>query len=77
MRHDTEAALMEGIVVGTTSSVAYGRSVGSILAFACVKPEAAVAECEREVMIVSEAGKAKFPSAAAYNPENTLPRSDV
>ncbi len=75
--HDTEAALMEGTVVGTTSSVAYGRSVGSILAFARVKPEAAVDGCEREVMIMGEAGKAMFPSAAAYNPENTWPRSDV
>lgn len=75
--HGGEAVLMAGTVVGTTSSVAYGHSVGSILAFAYVKPEAAVADTELEVVIMGEARKAKVLSAAAYDPENNLPRSDA
>ena len=39
--HGGEAVLMDGAVVGSTSSVAYGHSVGKILAFAYIKPEAA------------------------------------
>ncbi len=54
---------MEGTVVGTTSSVAYGHSVGSILAFAYVKPEAVVAGCKPEVVIMGEARKAKQSKA--------------
>ena len=37
--HGGEAVLMQGQVVGTTSSIAYGHSVGKILAFAYVRRE--------------------------------------
>jgi dimethylglycine dehydrogenase len=33
--------LLDGAVVGSTASVAYGHTVGKILAFAYVKPQAA------------------------------------
>ncbi len=75
--HGGEAVLLNGAVVGTTSSVAYGHSVGSILAFAYVKPEAADTETDLEVVIMGEARKARVLGTAAYDPENLLPRSDA
>ncbi len=75
--HGGEAVLMRGAVVGTTSSVAYGHTVGSVLAFAYVKPEAAVAGTELEVVIMGEPRMARVLSATAYDPENLLPRSDA
>lgn len=75
--HGGEAVLLDGAVVGTTSSVAYGHTVGSILAFAYVKPEAAVADTELEVVIMGEPRAARVLSAAVYDPENLLPRSDA
>ena len=75
--HGGEAVLWNGTVVGTTSSVAYGHSVGSILAFAYVKPEAAVPGTDLEVVIMGEARKARVLETAAYDPDNLLPRSDA
>lgn len=75
--HGGEAVLLNGAVVGTTSSVAYGHTVGSILAFAYVQPEAAVAGGELDVVIMGEPRAARVLSAAAYDPENFLPRSDA
>jgi dimethylglycine dehydrogenase len=39
--HGGEAVLLDGEVVGSTASVAFGHTVGTILAFAYIKPEAA------------------------------------
>ncbi len=74
--HGGEAVLLDGAVVGTTSSVAYGHSVGKILAFAYVKPEAAAPGTELEVVILGTPRKARVLGAAAYDPESHLPRSD-
>jgi dimethylglycine dehydrogenase len=75
--HGGEAVLMNGKVVGTTSSIAYGHSVGQILAFAYVKPEAADPGTSLEVVIMGEPRSAKVLAAPAYDPDNLLPRTDV
>ena len=75
--HGGEAVLFDGEVVGTTSSVAYGHSVGKILAFAYVKPKAAEPDTELEVVIMGKERKARVLGKPAYDPDSILPRTDV
>jgi len=75
--HGGEAVLMDGKVVGTTSSVAYGHSVGKVLAFAYIKPEAAEPGTDLEVVIMGKERKAEVLGEPAYDPESTLPRTDA
>ena len=49
--HGGEAVLHDGEVVGSTASVAYGHTVGKILAFAYIKPHAAEPGTALEVVI--------------------------
>ncbi|MGI9421043.1 MAG: aminomethyltransferase family protein, partial [Geminicoccaceae bacterium] len=74
--HGGEAVLMKGEVVGTTSSIAYGHSVGKILAFAYVKPEAATPGTALEVVIMGKPRTAEVLAEPAYDPENLRPRMD-
>ncbi len=74
--HGGEAVLWGGEVVGSTTSVAFGHSVGKVLAFAYVKPEAAVAGCALEVLVLGEPRPAVVLEQAAYDPGNLLPRTD-
>ncbi|MGU9956137.1 MAG: FAD-dependent oxidoreductase [Arenicellales bacterium WSBS_2016_MAG_OTU3] len=73
--HGGEAVLHNGLVVGSTASVAYGHTVGKMLAFAYIKPSAAVAGTELKVIIAGEPRAAKVLSEAAHDPENQLPRT--
>ncbi|MEM7462293.1 MAG: FAD-dependent oxidoreductase [Pseudomonadota bacterium] len=75
--HGGEAVLMNGQVVGATSSIAYGYTIGKILAFAYVKPEAAKPDQELEVVIMKKARKARVLDAPAYDPDSLLPRTDA
>jgi len=75
--HGGEAVLMDGRVVGTTSSVAYGHSVGAILAFAYVDPAASVPGTRLEVAILGAPRPARVLGAPAYDPESLLPRTDA
>ena len=75
--HGGEAVLRDGVVVGTTSSVAYGHSVGTVLAFAYVKPGAAEPGTALEVVILGTPRAARVLDAPAYDPEALLPRSDA
>ena len=75
--HGGEAVLMDGAVVGSTASVAYGQSVGKILAFAYVKPNAATPGQALEVVIAGAARVAHVLDAAAYDPDNLKPRNDT
>jgi dimethylglycine dehydrogenase len=75
--HGGEAVLMEGKVVGSTSSVAYGPTVGKILAFAYIKPEAAAPGTELTVLIHGAARAAKVLAQPAYDPNSLLPRTDA
>ncbi len=74
--HGGEAVLMNGKVVGSTASVAYGHSVGTTLAFAYIKPEAATPGTELEVVVMGMPRRARVLGEAAYDPENHLPRTD-
>ncbi|MEO0999933.1 MAG: glycine cleavage T C-terminal barrel domain-containing protein, partial [Pseudomonadota bacterium] len=64
-------------VVGSTASVAYGHTVGRILAFAYIRPEAAAPGTELEVLIHGAPRAARVLSDAAYDPESALPRTDA
>jgi len=75
--HGGEAILLNGDVVGTTSSVVYGHTVGKVLAFGYVKPEAAESGTELEVVIAGEPRAAKVLGEPAYDAESTLPRTDA
>lgn len=74
--HGGEAVLLAGKVVGSTASVAYGHTIGKILAFAYVRPKANVAGTEIEVVIAGEPRKGRILTAPAYDPESHRPRTD-
>ncbi|KIC41841.1 glycine cleavage system protein T [Ruegeria sp. ANG-S4] len=75
--HGGEAVLLDGRVVGSTASVAYGHSVGKTLAFAYIKPEAAGAGTQLEVIIHGTPRAARVLSEPAYDPQSLLPRTDA
>jgi len=72
-----EAVLYDGEVVGSTASVAYGHTVGKILAFAYIKPHAAEPGTPLEVVIAGEPRAAEVLGEPAYDPQSTLPRTDA
>ena len=72
----SEAVLMSGNPVGLTSSVAYGHTVGKILAFAYVAPEAAQPDTELTVMLLGQPRRARVLAAPAYDPENRRPKGE-
>jgi dimethylglycine dehydrogenase len=75
--HGGEAVLREGTVVGSTASVAYGPTIGKILAFAYIKPDAAKPGTALEVVIHGEPRAARVLGEAAYDPQSALPRANV
>ncbi|MFY9210820.1 MAG: FAD-dependent oxidoreductase [Aestuariivita sp.] len=75
--HGGEAVLLDGKVVGSTASVAYGHTVGKILAFAYVKPHANFPGTEVSVIIAGKPRKGRVLGAPAYDPESLLPREDA
>ena len=75
--HGGEAVLHNGRVVGSTASVAYGPTVGKILAFAYVKPEAAEPGTALEVMIHGSPRAARVLAEPAYDPNSLKPREDA
>ncbi len=74
--HGGEAVLHDGVVVGSTTSVAYGHTIGKILAFAYIKPGAAMAGTELDVQILGNPRKAVVLDEPPYDPANLLPRTD-
>ncbi|KNG94874.1 FAD-dependent oxidoreductase [Pseudaestuariivita atlantica] len=75
--HGGEAVLMDGEVVGSTSSVAFGHAVGQILAFAYVKPAAAAPGTALQVVIHGQPRAARVLGAPAYDPDSLRPRADT
>ena len=75
--HGGEAVLHNDKVVGSTASVVYGHTVGKILAFAYIKPEAATAGTELQIIIQGKARTARVLSEPAYDPQSLLPRTDT
>ena len=75
--HGGEAVLFEGNVVGSITSVAYGHRVGSVLAFAYIKPYAARPGTMLQIMITGSLRSAHVLSQPAYDPDNVLLESDA
>ncbi len=75
--HGGEGVYVDGKIVGSTASVAFGHTYGKILAFAYVKPEVYVDGAECEVMIAGEKRKGRFLTEPVYDPASELPRKDV
>ena len=57
--------------------MAYGHAVGKILGFAYMKPEAAAAGTEIEVVIMNEKRRGIVLGEPLYDPENSKPRVDA
>ncbi len=75
--HGGEAVLLNGDVVGATSSVAFSPTVGRILAFAYVRPNAASPGTMLEVIIQGQPRAACVLAEPAYDPQNLRPRADA
>lgn len=74
--HGGEAVYFGDTVVGATASVAYGPTVGKILAFAYLKPEAAQPGTNLTVLIHGTPRAARVLGQPAYDPESLKPRQD-
>ncbi|MEL7470327.1 MAG: FAD-dependent oxidoreductase [Pseudomonadota bacterium] len=75
--HGGEAVLVDGEVVGSTASVAYGHTYGKVLAFAYVKPHANVPGRDIEVVVAGQPRPGRILGDAVYDPESRLPRTDA
>ena len=75
--HGGEAVLLDGEVVGSTASVAYGHTYGKVLAFAYVKPHANVPGTEVKVVVHGEPRAGRILGDAVHDPESKLPRTDA
>ena len=75
--HGGEAVMLDGKVVGSTASVAYSHMVGKILAFAYIKPHAAVPGSALDVVIHGKPRPARVLGEPAYDPQSVLPRADA
>ena len=75
--HGGEAVLWGGEVVGSTASVAYGPTVAKVLAFAYIKPSAAVAGTPLEVIIHGKPRPARVLGEPSYDPQSLKPRMDA
>jgi len=74
--HGGEAVLLQDKVVGSTASIVYGHSVGKILAFAYLKPHAATAGTELQVLIAGKPRAARVLGLPAYEPGSLKARTD-
>lgn len=75
--HGGEAVLLDSRVVGSTASVVYGHTIGKILAFAYIEPDAAKPGTKLTVVIHGHPREARVLSEPAYDPQSLLPRTDV
>ena len=74
--HGGEAVRFEGKVVGSTASVVFSPTVNKILAFAYIKPDAAIPGTQLEVIIAGQPRSAVVRADAVYDPQSLLPRTD-
>ncbi|WP_299889053.1 FAD-dependent oxidoreductase [uncultured Ruegeria sp.] len=75
--HGGEAVLLDSRVVGSTASVVYGHTIGKILAFAYIEPDAAKPGTKLTVVIHGHPRAARVLSEPAYDPQSLLPRTDA
>ena len=74
--HGGEAVLRGGQVIGATTSVAYGHSVGKILAFAYIDQAANLPGANVEVVIAGAPRPGRILSEAAHDPTSARPRTE-
>ena len=74
--HGGEPVLFNDEVVGAISSIVYGHTVKKGLAFAFIKPFAAVPGTRLTVMVMGNRRNAIVRAEAAYDPDSLLPRKD-
>ena len=74
--HGGEAVKLEGKVVGSTASVVFSPTVNKILAFAYIKPDAAIPGTQLEVIIAGQPRSAVVRAEPVYDPQSLLPRTD-
>jgi dimethylglycine dehydrogenase len=75
--HGGGAVLCNGQVVGATASVAYGPTVGQIVAFGYLRPESAHPGTSPEVVIHGVPRAALVLTEPAHDPQGILPRTDA
>ena len=75
--HGGEPVLIDGTVVGSTASGVYGQTVGKILAFAYIRPQANIPGQEVDLVIAGAPRKGRILGAAAYDPQSQRPRMDA
>jgi len=75
--HGGEAVLHNGAVVGSTASIAFGHTIGKILAFAYIKPAAAEPGTLLTVIVAGKPRNARVLGEPAYDPQSLLPRTDA
>jgi dimethylglycine dehydrogenase len=74
--HGGEAVLMDGQVVSSTSSVAFGHTMGKVLAFAYIKLRAVSPGQNLEVVVMGTPRKAIFLGEPAFDPRSERPKTD-
>jgi len=66
--------LVDGNVVGVTTSGAYGHAVAKSLAFAYVQPRFATPGTTVQIPLLGEPRTARVLAGPAYDPDNARPR---
>ncbi len=72
-----EAIRMGNTIGGSTSSIAFGHTLGKVLAFAYVQPQAAVPGTVLDVFLNEAWRSAVVLGEAAIDPQSLLPRTDA
>ncbi len=75
--HGGEAVLLNGKVVGSIASVAFGPTVSRVLAFAYVSPSAATPGTALEVVVHGKPRPARVLADPVYDPQSLRPRTDA
>ena len=75
--HGGEAVMLNNQIVGSTASVAYSHTYKKILAFAYIKPHAALPGTEITVIVAGEPREGRILADAVYDPENLKPRTET
>lgn len=72
--HGGEAVLYKGEAVGSTTSAVYSRTVGRLLAFAYISPNAAKPGTRLDMLVAGQPTPATVTKEAVYDPEGQLAR---
>ena len=74
--HGGEAVLLNNTVVGSTSSVVFSHTVEKVLAFAYIKPYAAVVGTKLDVLVAGQAVQAEVLGQPVFDPHNVRPKTE-